>query len=301
MRISRRDFLKLGGSVLAMLSIGKVSADKEIFEKIFGKSPNDPEDPTDDTLYFFNIRDLRNHFYEFDGFNKIEKDINEPIRDPDEITNELIRKTYRTAKHGMYILAHRSIDVSPTDFAVWLALSSKKTVTILPYLVYVDTDGDGKPEELAALYCPHAGFEEKRLKEIKEHLKPWPEANYSDYPGFYNYCVNPFDWKKAENNKKFDPLQKLLYWENPGSVNVLIKSPKNNKEFEKTTIYPEECIGKTPAEIRLDKYDFKSEYGKTPSSKPYIKEYSQKAEEVPGFEIFAGLAGLGLAALNKRK
>ena len=81
---------------------------------------------------------------DFFDFKAVDKPLNEPIKYPDEITKS-IRDNYE--KRGTI-----TVKVSPTDFAVWIGVGSEKTKLIKFYLVYLDTDGDGKPEELAALY-----------------------------------------------------------------------------------------------------------------------------------------------------
>lgn len=90
-------------------------------------------------------------------------------------------------------------------------------------------------------------------------------------------------------------MQKLLYWEDPDSVEIIPGK----------VIHFMDCIGKTPAEIGLDKYDYPEPeptftLSPTPGSKP---SSTPKAEKTPGFEILATLAGLGgaLYALNKKR
>ena len=252
--------------------------------------PGVEDDPCDDTKYLFhygppNPTDILNYC---DGFKAVDKPLNEPIKAPDDITKMLEDKSRVDEKLG---IRFGKVKVSPTALAVWFSTGSTETKLIKPYLVYLDTDGDGKPEELAALYnYPYKDtlfFDE--FSDIKGHYKFIP---YGYVETDFGVVINPFDVPKEDGSS----VKKLIYIENPDKIYVLLDKTINWKD----------AIGKTPKELGLDKYD-RGIFGRTPSqtSSPAETTPSEvpKGEEkgIPGFEALFAIMGLLAVAYTLRR
>ena len=224
-----------------------------------------------------------------DFFEYEEESLNEIIKSPDEMTKMLeeISEPYEEIEG--------KVKASPTEVAIWLtALSTKKLVK--PYLVYVDTDGDGKPEELAALYnYPYKeslAFED--FSSIGGHYKLVPSGHVPDPYGDFGFVINPFEMPE----KNLGNICELVYIKNPDEISIIPKK----------TITIDEVIGKTPAEIGLDKDD-RGLFGKMPNqtssptqSAPPSGIPTGKEEGIPGFElIFAIIGLLAMAYVLRRR
>lgn len=252
-------------------------------------SADNIEDAYDDTIESLGTTPLQG--MDFFDFKAVDKPLNEPIKYPDEITKS-IRDNYE--KRGT-----TTVKVSPTDFAVWIGVSSEKTGLIESYLVYLDTDGDGKPEELAALYnYPYKeSLFSSDCSSIKGHYKFVPGGyllmyGKDIYHGDFGVVINPFDIPKEEMGS----LHKMLYIENPDKIQVLPDK----------TIPWKNAIGKTPAELGLDKDD-RGIFGRPPNqtSSPAESTPSEvpKGEEkgIPGFEALFAIVGLLAVAYVLRR
>ena len=208
-------------------------------------------------------------------FKAVNKPLNEPIKIPDEITKSII-DNYEKKKIN-------TLKISPTDFAVYISVGSTESKSVKPYLVYLDTDGDDKPEELAAVYnYPYKDtlfFDE--FSNIEGHYKFIPYGYVKNQYGGFGVVINPFD--ALEN---LGGVHKLIYIENPDEVRIIDK-----------TIPWKDAIGKTPAELGLDKDD-KEIFGRTPSqtSSPAETTPSEvptgEEKGIPGFEAIFSITGL---------
>ena len=228
------------------------------------------------------------------GIKAIDKSLNEPVKIPDEITERIIKDN--TNIHGKKDV--KTIKISPTDFAVWLGATSE-TGWVKPYLVYLDTDGDNKPEELAALYnYPYAKWY------AAEHLEPPLKGHFIDVTGYGTYLINPFEIPKEDMGS----THKLVYIKNPDKISVMMHEEEVIDQWGKKKgnitlpdkILWHEAIGKTPAELGLDKYDrFVSKIPEAPDEVPTGEEVTP----TPGFEVGFAIAGLLAVAyvLRRRK
>ena len=248
--------------------------------------PGAEDDSCDDTKYFFhygppNPTDILNYC---DGFKAVDKHLNELIKDPDDITKMLEDKSRSDEKLGTRF---GKVKISPTDFAVWMSTASAESKLVKPYLVYLDTDGDNKPEELAAVYnYPYKDtlfFDD--FSNIEGHYKFIPYGYVKDQYGGFGVVINPFD---APEDLGY--THKLVYIENPDKIQVLPDK----------TIPWKDAIGKTPRELGLDKYDrFVSKTPEAPDEVPTGEEVTP----TPGFEVGFAIAGLLAVAyvLRRRK
>ncbi len=239
---------------------------------------------------------------EYDGFKTQNKPLDEPIMTPDDVTDMILKEVYeKNGRTGIGI-----IKISPTDLAVWMAVEGEKTSRIDDELVYLDTDNDGKPEELAAMFwygynrrCAE-GFEAP----IKDHFK-------KPHSGSSNYLVNPFEVPKESLGNLYD----FIYMENPDKITVMTHEVErvddHGRKLDNATvadsIYWKDAVGKTPRELGLDKYD-KYVSNPTPPDDDTTTHSDDDAitpdnddtdepmnNEVPGFE-FATLGAAGMAA-----
>jgi hypothetical protein len=214
-----------------------------------------------------------------DFFESEDESLNEIIKTPDEITKmlEKISEPYEEIEG--------KVKASPTAVAVWLtALSTKKLVK--PYLVFLDVDGDGKPEQLAAIYnYPYTDtvaaveFE----PQLEGHFKKMP-YKYVDADKDFGYVINPFEMPE----KNLGNICELVYIKNPDRIKILPKK----------TITVDELKGKTPRELGLDKYDrFVSKTPGAPDEVPTGEEVTP----TPGFEVLFAIAELLVVAYIFRK
>ena len=253
-----------------------------------------PCDPFADSYCYLNC----------DGsFNAVEKSVNEPIFDPREIEERLwgdldtlhIDKYLRQEKnlngavwYDKEGYAHYDIfKISEMDAAVWLdkhwgigcgELESARQ--IYP----IDTDGDGIAD---TLMC---GLHKSYLRNTD--LGPISDSIVRCDDGYYL-----LDLFHTPENKSLSGMQKLLYT-NPNYKNVLLNGIHHFNW--------DDLVGKTPAEIWLDKDDI-GIFGKTPDKsqtpEPDTTEEIPTGEEkgIPGFEVISTIAGLLAVAYLLRR
>ncbi len=223
-------------------------------------------------------------------FKSIKKPLDEPIKKPDEINEELeelikniVEKKIDETNHWMQI----KLSISPTDFAVYLAAAKDPWATVRNKLVYLDVDGDGKPEELAALY--QYSYND-RIAAME--LYPGIEGHYIKIrTGFRDHLINPYDTKEG-----LGPAQNLIYIENTEEIRIIPDKTINWKD----------AVGKTPAEVGLDKDD-RGIFGRPPDKsqtpEPDTTEEIPTGGEkgIPGFEAIFAVAGLLAVAYILRK
>ena len=217
----------------------------------------------------------------YDSIKAIDKSLNEPIKIPDEITDMVMKRVY--IDKGKTRVG--TIKISPTDFAVWMGVASAESKLIKPYLVYLDVDGDGRPEQLAAIYnYPYADWV------AADEFEPQLEGHFIKARG--GYVINPFD-----TQKELGDVHNLIYIENPDKIQVLPDK----------TIPWKDAIGKTPAEIGLDKDD-RGIFGRTPSQTSSPAQTAPPSgiptgEEngIPGFEAIFAIVGLLAVAYILRR
>ena len=239
-----------------------------------------PEDYYDDTIEGMGCDPDPASIMGYDDIKALDKPLNEPVKIPDEITDMVKGKVY--IDNGKTKVS--TIKISPTDLAVWMSVASTETKLIKPYLVYLDTDGDGKPEELAALYnYPYKeslAFED--FSSIEGHYKLVPSGHVPDPYGDFGYVINPFDTFKGT------PEGLDEYWESTAKL-IYIKNPDEIQVLPDKIIPWYEAVGKTPKELGLDKYDrFVSKTPETPDEVPTGEEVTP----TPGFEVLFAIAGL---------
>ncbi|MCK4428817.1 MAG: hypothetical protein KAU95_00455, partial [Candidatus Aenigmarchaeota archaeon] len=252
------------GLLLAAPVVGVVGADSEDKYGI-------PEDWYDDSLEKIECcTEFGNIMETHDGFKVLNKPLDEPIMTPDYITKMLEGISRPDEKFGTRFGV---LKISPTDLAVWMALASERPrylttnneaiYTIESELVYIDIDGDGKPEELSAQHHPWGGNTASRdEKYLEGHFKKTSEGEY---------LMNPFEAKKnlgldKRDSKYLTPLDRLVYIENPDKITII---PDKSIQWY-------EAIGKTPRELGLDKYDgnsFEEIYGVPKEEPKQCKDY----------------------------
>ena len=227
----------------------------------------------------------------WEDIKAVDKPLNEPVNIPDEITDMVMEKVY--IDKGKTSVG--TIKISPTDFAVWMGVASTETKLIKPYLVYLDTDGDNKPEELAVLYnYPYKeslAFDD--FSSIESHYKFVPSGHVPDPYGDFGFVINPFDTFK-ETPEGLDE-----YWESTAKL-IYIKNPDKIQVLPDKIIPWKDAIGKTPRELGLDEYDrFVSKTPEAPDEAPTGEEVTP----TPGFEVGFAVAGLLAVAyvLRRRK
>ena len=265
-----------------------------------------PEDWYDETQDWFSGNAAGSFIEYSEGYGKINKPLGEQIKTPDEIMS-LIKENMNYEKEVIEFT-----EISPTDFATWIAVASENEVygeqpMIRSHLIPISTDTDPEPEELAAIcFFPYSGFAD--LSPIENHLVGTGNVYDEDGNKMSGYLVNPFDIPK--NPETYSNTQKLLYWENPEMVKPADK-----------VIYWKNAVGKTPAELGLDKYDKptaadRKAYEAKQDEKLYERLVEQgiseesakkmvedmrtdtaaKEDKTPGFVGTLGLGAIGMAA-----
>lgn len=229
---SRRDILKLGGYAIAtMMAPGILNVKaKENANKV-------NEDAYDETLDLFGSGAGFFEFITTIKFNYKAKPVDEVIKTPDEITEELLSEGReklldRYEKKG-YI---KELNLNPTDSAPWIAVAHKSVQGISPYVVAVDRDGDGKGEELypTADVIWHFDW----VKKIEDHIKRVPPELQKKGAG--EVIINLYDWTSAPDPEELSPPQKILYTLDLEKIGT----PVEAYHFEEVT---------TPREIGLTK------------------------------------------------
>ena len=240
-------------------------------------------DRLDDTLFFFNCPTYRLKFINYHSFKPLSKSINEPIKFPDEITEQM----YNSAKDepGLFFYGQTNaigwnkdttyspIKVSKSDLATWMAVASEETVAVCPYVACVDTDGNEKPDTLFAMYLGQ--IEDGKLISCVGVPKEFYDLDGKkiDFKGDPDYLINPFDTLGSD----YSNIQNLLYFKDPFMINFGDRP---------TAIYWKDAIGKTPKELGLDKYDKPTTSEKRAyKAKQDEKLYEQLVEQGIGEEL----------------
>ena len=225
-------------------------------------------------------------------FKPIKKPLDESIKKPDEINEELIKSFVMKKIDETNYWGQIKLSISPTDFAVYLAAAKDPWATVGNKLVYLDVDGDKKPEVLWAVYhYPYASWY------AAEHLYPKLEEGHYIHLGSEEFFINPFDVKDD-----LGPLPNLLYIEDPSKI-AIVPGPDGEEEIDWW-----KAVGKTPRELGLDEYD-REIFGRTPSQTSSAAQTAPPSgiptgEEkgIPGFEAIFAVAGLlGVAYIFRRQ
>ncbi len=333
--ISKRDFLKMiaygSASVLAPEIAKGETKENSVeypFEEVFGPRPG-TRYYFEDTGYFFSHVPPHEIFDYIEGFKKTDKPLDEPLRHPEDTTDELIRNS-KYDKNGNLKISE--IEISPTDFAFWLCVSSIVESSQIPlYVGYLDVDGEGEAEELTAFH-EFRLLENKinEMREIEDHIKFFKDVYISDkglesklstfseflprevsrYLVSYGYpcCLVSMDLPPKDVAKDSSGLQKLLYYKSPDEVDLV--SGKATRWIN--------LVDKTPQKLGLDKIDTYEtptevpENTTTPKSKTPLRKdnnltsstpsnFSNK--EIPGFEagVFPLAIGSALYIYKKLK
>jgi len=225
------------------------------------------EDMYDDTQAFFNqfhglLYPKPSDFIMYcDGFNAIDKSIQEPINSPDEVMKLLANNVRFDEKQRTFI---GETDVAPTDLAVWMAVGFASLGQ--GRLAFVDVDDDGRPEILTATLIKH----------------PDGNGNFVSYPSgwvpvnaYKAYVLDPFNiperYLYAPDELMFtNESWKIIPQNNESGIEQFTLSSLINN-----TIDWKDVVGKTPEEIGLDVDDRK------------VHDFT--VEEVPGFTTLAAL------------
>jgi PGF-CTERM protein len=218
------------------------------------------------------------------------------IRTPEEINEEFFMKYFWWDKKGQ---AHyKDFKISAVDWGVWGAalpryVAGDPNLPILP----VDTDKDGKPEILMPAVTDYM-LRNTDLEAISDNIVyytlPTGSKNikYKTY-----YLLDPFHKPK---NEDIPGILTLLYT-NPDWKIVPLCGEDTVK-----LLYWKDLVGKTPAELGLDKDD-RGIFGRTPSqtSSPAESTPSEvptgEEKGIPGFEAIFAIAGLLAVAYILRR
>ncbi len=218
--------------------------------------PGDEADPFDDTNHFFNMVTPSEILDNCRGFDREYKLQEELIKPPDEVTENLKMGIKQTnideSNFGKIIMDNQltyfdRISVSDLDLGVWSAASSFEHPEISPYLIGLDTDGDGKIETLGLMYNQGKGL--KETSTIKNHALKVPEVLYDNYGNKLEftdsrptYVGNLFN--VPENPEDYTAAEKAVFWENTKGIRVTDK-----------VIYYSDIIGKNRRMLGLDPFD----------------------------------------------
>jgi hypothetical protein len=242
----------------------------------------------------------------YDGFKAVNKPLDEPIMTPDDVLDKILKEKYE--KNGETEIG--VVKISPTDLAVWMAVESEKTGRIERDLVYLDTDGDGKPEELAAQFYPMAfDYPDRNTKDFVKPIEDHFKKTTGDY-----YLINPFEEPKESLGNFYD----YVYIEDPDKSTILMheeeRKDDRGRKLDNVTVPDEipwyEAVGKTPRELGLDKYDrqnnkpdsISSEDGiimqdtKLPDERQGDDSKTDDGTDTPGFRGIATLGAVGMVA-----